>query len=330
MAGQMMGTPYYMSPEQWGELPLDGDSEIDGRVDIYSLGLVLYEMIAGSRPYSGQTLIELRKEHVSVSPRHLTDVVADVPKAFSDVIARAMSKDRNDRQATAGQLETELKEALAAAGVGLSDFVPIAVVAKPPVSKPPAPTVVLAEGALTASHGNSITAPKAPALSRTGGQTSPPIASTTAAWESAPPSPRSSKSLVIGGVVALILILGSVAGFFIFKSRGASPAAGSGSAVSGAAASGTIPTTREAMRYWLEVTAKETDVKSVRVAPMVPIASGQLLRFHFTPSDDGYLYLIGPGEKNEPTAFLTANAPPGSGTSNSVKKQVEFIFPSEQ
>jgi serine/threonine protein kinase len=40
MAGQMLGTPYYMSPEQWGELPIDGNSELDGRADIYSLALV--------------------------------------------------------------------------------------------------------------------------------------------------------------------------------------------------------------------------------------------------------------------------------------------------
>src|SRR5213080_3095157 len=40
IAGQMLGTPYYMSPEQWGELPRDGNSEIDGRADIYSLGIV--------------------------------------------------------------------------------------------------------------------------------------------------------------------------------------------------------------------------------------------------------------------------------------------------
>src|SRR5687768_352482 len=49
MAGQVLGTPYYMSPEQWGEIPRDGNVEIDGRADIYSLGLVFYEMILGRR-----------------------------------------------------------------------------------------------------------------------------------------------------------------------------------------------------------------------------------------------------------------------------------------
>src|SRR6266508_2845058 len=62
VAGQMLGTPYYMSPEQWGELPEDRSSDIDGRADIYSLGLVFYELITGQRPFSGVTLAELRRQ----------------------------------------------------------------------------------------------------------------------------------------------------------------------------------------------------------------------------------------------------------------------------
>src|SRR4051812_5633706 len=89
MAGQMLGTPYYMSPEQWGELPRDGNEEIDGRADIYSLGLVFYEMVAGKRPYSALTLLELRKEHVSVTPRRLDEVLPAVPRGFAEVIARS-------------------------------------------------------------------------------------------------------------------------------------------------------------------------------------------------------------------------------------------------
>jgi serine/threonine-protein kinase len=117
MAGQMLGTPYYMSPEQWGELPLDGNPEIDGRADIYSLGLVFYEMIAGIRPYSALTLLELRKEHVSMVAPELNEIMPEVPEVFSNVIARAMAKDRGERPATAGKLATELKEALAESGV---------------------------------------------------------------------------------------------------------------------------------------------------------------------------------------------------------------------
>src|ERR671910_61381 len=89
MAGQVLGTPYYMSPEQWGEIPRDQSSEIDGRADIYSLGLVFYEMILGRRCFSGTTLNELRREHVSTTPRPLRQVAPDVPRGFSDAIERA-------------------------------------------------------------------------------------------------------------------------------------------------------------------------------------------------------------------------------------------------
>jgi serine/threonine protein kinase len=112
MAGQVLGTPYYMSPEQWGEIPRDGNPEIDGRADIYSLGLVFYEMIVGRRPCSGKTLSELRREHVSVTPKPLHEVMPDVSEAFSSAIVRAIAKDRDDRQATAGELAAELRNAI--------------------------------------------------------------------------------------------------------------------------------------------------------------------------------------------------------------------------
>jgi len=56
-----------------GELSRDGNLEIDGRADIYSLGLVIYEMIIGRRPYSAATLHELRRDHVSVTPPPLVE-----------------------------------------------------------------------------------------------------------------------------------------------------------------------------------------------------------------------------------------------------------------
>jgi serine/threonine-protein kinase len=112
IAGQVLGTPFYMSPEQWGEVPEDGNVEIDGRADIYSLGVVIYELVAGRRPFLGLTLQELRREHVSVAPRPLSEVAPDVPEAFSRAISRAMSKDRSKREATAGEFSSELRSAL--------------------------------------------------------------------------------------------------------------------------------------------------------------------------------------------------------------------------
>src|SRR6267378_1683745 len=148
MAGQMLGTPYYMSPEQWGELPRDGNSEIDGRADIYSLGLVFYEMVAGRRPYSAFTLLELRKEHVSVTPRNLSELDLDVPQAFSNVIARTMAKDRGDRPNTMGELAAELRAALTESGSRSSKFVPGDGVGG--VSTPAqAPTITLEKASVT-------------------------------------------------------------------------------------------------------------------------------------------------------------------------------------
>src|SRR5881392_1654892 len=100
IAGQMLGTPYYMSPEQWGELPDDGNHEIDGRADIYSLGVVIYELIAAKRPFSGFSLPELRRQHTSLTPPPLHELDASVPESFSQAIARSIAKDRSKRQAT--------------------------------------------------------------------------------------------------------------------------------------------------------------------------------------------------------------------------------------
>src|ERR1044071_799504 len=113
MAGQVLGTPYYMSPEQWGEIPRDQSVEIDGRADIYSLALVVYEMILGRRGFSGNTLHELRREHVNTKLQPLDEIVADVPRGFSEAIERATAKDRGDRQGTAGGLADELRAGLA-------------------------------------------------------------------------------------------------------------------------------------------------------------------------------------------------------------------------
>ncbi len=121
MAGQVLGTPYYMSPEQWGEISRDGNPEVDGRTDIYSLGLVAYEMISGKRAYAAGTLYELRREHIAVMPPPLSEKVPDVPRAFSRAIDRAISKDRDDRQGTAGDLAIQLR-----AGLGdTSGFAPV-------------------------------------------------------------------------------------------------------------------------------------------------------------------------------------------------------------
>jgi serine/threonine-protein kinase len=112
VVGQILGTPYYMSPEQWGEVPHDHNSEIDGRADIYSLGVVFYELITGRRPFNGLSLAEIRREHCTGTAPRLDTVAPDVPAAFGEAIAQAMAKDRSERPATAAELANRLRQAL--------------------------------------------------------------------------------------------------------------------------------------------------------------------------------------------------------------------------
>jgi serine/threonine protein kinase len=112
VAGQILGTPYYMSPEQWGEVPRDGRPEVDGRTDVYSLGVIFFELVAGRKPLGGRTLSELRRQHVSEPLPDLSAVAPDVPEAFGRAVARAVEKDRDDRPASAGALIEELRAAL--------------------------------------------------------------------------------------------------------------------------------------------------------------------------------------------------------------------------
>src|SRR5918911_3809313 len=112
VAGQILGTPYYMSPEQWGARPPDGQTDIDGRTDIYSLGVMFYELCAGHKPFIAPSLPEMQQAHLKEMPRPLDEVVPDVPEAFSRAVAHAMAKDRNDRPATVGEFVAELRAAL--------------------------------------------------------------------------------------------------------------------------------------------------------------------------------------------------------------------------
>ncbi len=362
MAGQMLGTPYYMSPEQWGELPRDGNPEIDGRADIYSLGLVFYETIAGQRPYSALTLLELRKEHVSATPRRLDEVVPDVPAAFSDAIERAIAKDRGDRQATANELAAELKESLATAAPGqharseratveigkgsetksdvdaptiitldvapgVDPKVPVAAPAASPQGQAAlASSATIAESADMAS---SITVPQAPKPKLAQPQEVSPEVVAPVPQTTAPPRRRSILP-IIGGVLVLLLVVGGVGGFFLMNWMKAKPADTNGGNKNASSNSSTAETAtaKEAARYWLEIAPATAAGQSLRVAGVVPLASGQSFKFHFTLGEDGYLYIIGPGEQNAPTAFLTTKPSPDSGLqTNRVQKGIDFSFP---
>jgi serine/threonine-protein kinase len=356
MAGQVLGTPYYMSPEQWGEIPRDGSSEIDGRADIYSLGLVFYEMILGRRCFSGNTLHELRREHVSTRPQPLREAAPDVPRGFSDAIERATAKDRGDRQETAGALENELRAGLAtpASGeaaspsAGFTETVAIdrgrqtssdvnaptiltldAAETSAPVARPSTDATVFEPAKPAPPPPNAI--PAATVAEMASSVTVPQVVKPAPVPREIPvqaPAAKSKAGLVIAAVVALVLILAVGVGVFLFLKSSWSTTTGTNS--SNANGSGEVvnaPT--EITRYWLELEPPDPNAQSARVAALVPLASGQSFKFHFTFSEDGYLYIFGPGDDNLPTAFLTTKPLPESGVrSNRVTSGIEFSFPS--
>ncbi|HSA57262.1 MAG TPA: bifunctional serine/threonine-protein kinase/formylglycine-generating enzyme family protein [Gemmatimonadaceae bacterium] len=103
--GMAIGTPGYMSPEQ-----LSG-GDIDARTDVYALAVVAYEMLAGTPPFTGPTAQAVLAAHLTKAPTPLHEVRPDVPRAISDVIGRALSKEMSDRFASAGEFGEALQAA---------------------------------------------------------------------------------------------------------------------------------------------------------------------------------------------------------------------------
>jgi tetratricopeptide (TPR) repeat protein len=101
-----MGTPSYMSPEQAG-----GDGELDGRSDIYSLGCVLYEMLAGEPPFTGPTVQAVMAKQASERPASLRIVRPTIPPWLQSTVSVALAKVPADRFATASQFAEALRKA---------------------------------------------------------------------------------------------------------------------------------------------------------------------------------------------------------------------------
>jgi serine/threonine protein kinase/tetratricopeptide (TPR) repeat protein len=103
-AGVVMGTPSYMSPEQ-----VAGEA-LDCRTDIFSLGIVLYEMATGRRPFEGRTSAELAVAILRENPRAISDVRADLPADLSRLVRRCLEKDPHRRVQTARDVSNELRD----------------------------------------------------------------------------------------------------------------------------------------------------------------------------------------------------------------------------
>ncbi|MBM4319070.1 MAG: PEGA domain-containing protein, partial [Deltaproteobacteria bacterium] len=109
-AGMIFGTPKYMSPEQAQSL------ELDPRSDIYSLGIIIYELLCGRPPFTGEAPLSILIKHVHEPPPPPSRFTppGTIPPALEAVVVKALQKDRNLRQASATALRLELEEALLA------------------------------------------------------------------------------------------------------------------------------------------------------------------------------------------------------------------------
>lgn len=129
----------------------------------------------------------------------------------------------------------------------------------------------------------------------------------------------------------LLLVIGVGGGIFIYSRMGSTSDQGETKPPktnpNGTdSTDGATPTATEAIRYWLELDA---GANPARVAAVVPLASGQKFKFHFTPTEDGYLYIVGPGPGNVPMTFLTTKPLEQTGvTTNSLGPGANYSFPS--
>jgi len=104
MAGMVIGSARYMSPEQ-----ARGQS-VDARSDIFSLGVVLYEMVAGKAPFEGQTVSDVIAEILKGTPRSLSEIIPEIPPALQEIVGTAMCKDRECRYQSAKEMVSDLQE----------------------------------------------------------------------------------------------------------------------------------------------------------------------------------------------------------------------------
>jgi serine/threonine protein kinase/formylglycine-generating enzyme required for sulfatase activity len=106
LPGNALGTPQYMSPEQCLGEPLDG------RSDIYSFGIVLYEMLSGVVPFNATVATAIVVQHVNQKPQPLTNQQADISPNINKIVLKALEKKREKRPKTAGTLAKEFLQAV--------------------------------------------------------------------------------------------------------------------------------------------------------------------------------------------------------------------------
>jgi eukaryotic-like serine/threonine-protein kinase len=185
----VMGSPFYMSPEQMASA-----KDVDGRTDIWALGIVLYEMLAGRVPFQADTLPELCVKVLQQPPTSLLSIRPDLPPEIERIVGRCLEKDRNARYANVAELAR--------------DIAPYA----PKRTRGTLERIVLTLHTSGGTQGNL-------QLSMPDSAPMVPAHPTSASWESAGMPSRGAGVKIAIAVGAAVVVLGAIAGVVVLRLR---------------------------------------------------------------------------------------------------------------
>jgi eukaryotic-like serine/threonine-protein kinase len=136
-AGSIIGTAQYLSPEQAKGAPVDQTS------DLYSVGIVLYELLTGVVPFTGDTPVEIAMKHLSAIPDPPSAHRSEIPRELDKVVMRALAKDPHERYQTAEELDADLARVAAGGSVSpATEEAATAIISRPPPGPIGPPTAV--------------------------------------------------------------------------------------------------------------------------------------------------------------------------------------------
>jgi serine/threonine protein kinase len=244
--GLVMGTPYYMSPEQ-----MRGE-HVDARSDIFSLGCVFYELLTGTKPFDAESLHSVLYKVLKAEPRPAREVLPDLPVVVSQVLDRALAKDRNQRFADGGQLLRGIQMAREAIANGRGDepltgLDSVGVAASVPMTPARSVRSELGAPAPPSESSRSATAslPRRPNRST--------VTAASAIGRALAPRSRVPIYLMVGGLLAVGLVAAVVVGVMVLGSRGPAPAPRASSSQIDALAKAVVSTQVEVARKKLEL-----------------------------------------------------------------------------
>lgn len=184
--GDAIGTPAYMSPEQ-----IRGDRMLDGRSDIYALGVILFEMLAGKHPYDTQTPMGVAVKHITAPVPPIHHFQPDLPPEIQAILAKAMAKEPDDRYQTAGEMAEAVQMLLVQ---------PLPVKVEMGMAlRPETPSVLLVDGSERANGHHEGTG---------AGWSRPQIIPGNPTYPPAPTRPRPYSSWFLWGSLLLLLVIG--------------------------------------------------------------------------------------------------------------------------